>query len=76
VNVSPLQLKDPHFLEKIVDILERTDMNPKDLELEITESALVDDMEHDDQAPGRISHSGVSRFRLTISALGTPTSAN
>jgi diguanylate cyclase (GGDEF)-like protein len=46
VNVSPLQLKDPHFLEKIVDILERTDMNPKDLEFEITESALVDDMEH------------------------------
>jgi EAL domain-containing protein (putative c-di-GMP-specific phosphodiesterase class I) len=76
VNVSPLQLKDPHFLEKIVDILERTDMNPKDLEFEITESALVDDMDMMIKLLAEFHTLGISLFRLTISVLDTPTSAN
>ena len=43
VNISPTQLRNPRFARQVFDILERTGMRPADLELEITESILLDD---------------------------------
>ena len=43
VNISPTQLRNPRFSMQVFDILRETGMRPTDLELEITESILLDD---------------------------------
>ncbi len=43
VNISPTQLRNPYFSNQVFDILHQTGMRPVDLELEITESILLDD---------------------------------
>ena len=43
VNISPTQLRNPQFSSQVFDILHQTGMRPLDLELEITESILLDD---------------------------------
>ena len=43
VNISPTQLRNPLFSHQVFDILHETGMRPLDLELEITESILLDD---------------------------------
>jgi diguanylate cyclase (GGDEF)-like protein len=43
VNISPTQLRNPRFSHQVFDILRETGMRPIDLELEITESILLDD---------------------------------
>ncbi|TPP05894.1 bifunctional diguanylate cyclase/phosphodiesterase [Rhizobium glycinendophyticum] len=40
VNVSPSQLKNPHFAQDVLSILETHRLNPARLELELTEAAL------------------------------------
>jgi EAL domain-containing protein (putative c-di-GMP-specific phosphodiesterase class I) len=45
VNISPRQLRQPEFVEQVLNVLYRTGANPKNLKLEITESMLVDDVE-------------------------------
>ncbi|WP_235882940.1 ammonium transporter [Rhizobium rhizophilum] len=43
VNVSPVQFRHPDFLGRIEAILKETSVAPQQLELEITESVLIDD---------------------------------
>ncbi len=43
VNISPAQMRNPTFAERIFAILDETGMRPEDLEIEITESILLDD---------------------------------
>jgi diguanylate cyclase (GGDEF)-like protein len=43
VNISPTQLRNPAFAGQVFDILNDTGMRAMDLELEITESILLDD---------------------------------
>ena len=43
VNISPTQLRNPAFATQVFDILNATGMRADDLELEITESILLDD---------------------------------
>ena len=43
VNISPTQLRNPRFSHLVFDILHDTGMRPTDLELEITESILLDE---------------------------------
>ena len=45
VNISMRQMKDPEFLGHLDDILFRTEINPEFLELEITESIMIEDFE-------------------------------
>ncbi|MFC4789173.1 MULTISPECIES: EAL domain-containing protein [Giesbergeria] len=45
VNISAHQLHHPRFVEQVVGILQETGANPNRLELELTESQLVEDME-------------------------------
>ncbi|MFI5934380.1 putative bifunctional diguanylate cyclase/phosphodiesterase [Actinoplanes sp. NPDC051494] len=42
VNLSPRQLQDPALVHEVLAVLRRTGTDPRDLVLEITESALVD----------------------------------
>ena len=43
VNVSAQQLADPRLSEKVAAILKETGLPPQRLELEITESGIIDD---------------------------------
>jgi len=45
LNVSPMHFSDPLLPVKLLAILSETDFPPKRLEIEVTESALVTDME-------------------------------
>jgi len=45
VNISALQLKQPDFMEKMISMIRLYNINPKTLEIEITESMLIDSME-------------------------------
>ncbi|MBU4438359.1 MAG: GGDEF domain-containing phosphodiesterase, partial [Firmicutes bacterium] len=45
VNVSAVQMRDKNFVEIVKDVLSKTNIDPKQLELEITESLFIDDME-------------------------------
>ena len=44
VNVSPIQLHSPHFAQLVHEILLQTGLSPKRLELEVTETALIRDL--------------------------------
>lgn len=41
VNVSPIQFKDPDFVENVQEILKKTGLAPQHLELEITEGTIL-----------------------------------
>ena len=43
VNLSPLQFKDPHLVQGVQDVLAQTGLAPDLLELEVTESAVMED---------------------------------
>lgn len=45
VNLSPRQLDDPALIPSVLSVLERTGLSARDLILEITEDALVNDVE-------------------------------
>ncbi len=45
INISPLQLKDPLLSARLLDVLAEEGFPPSRLEIEITESALVGDVE-------------------------------
>lgn len=45
VNVSPLQLRQADFAERVLDTLRANGADPRRLKLEITETALIDEME-------------------------------
>jgi len=46
VNVSPKQLQDPEFADKVMVILRKTELEPELLELEITESSMLEPDAH------------------------------
>lgn len=43
LNISAIQYKRPDFVSRLLQILKKYDVNPTDVELEITESVLIDD---------------------------------
>jgi diguanylate cyclase (GGDEF)-like protein len=45
VNISARQLRQPEFVEKVLSTLEQTGADPQHLELELTESMLVENIE-------------------------------
>ncbi len=45
VNVSPVQLRDPDFVTRVLKVLGQTGFSPERLELEVTESVVLDDFE-------------------------------
>ncbi|MCR5594893.1 MAG: bifunctional diguanylate cyclase/phosphodiesterase [Lachnospiraceae bacterium] len=42
INISAIQYKRDDFVKKLIGIVEKYNMDPKELELEITETALID----------------------------------
>jgi EAL domain-containing protein (putative c-di-GMP-specific phosphodiesterase class I) len=68
VNLSPHQLADPALLGDVAAALAATGVNPAMLCLEITESALVDDMEAAMEVLERLRAIGV---RIALDDFGT-----
>lgn len=68
VNVSARQLHDPKFLESVMDILRETRLPPRLLEIELTETVLMDNMDAGAHILHRLSQLGV---QLAIDDFGT-----
>ncbi len=68
VNFSAQQFMQKHVVESILDVLERTELPPQYLKVELTESALVDDIERTIDKLYRLRHLGVS---ISLDDFGT-----
>lgn len=68
VNVSPVQFRHPQFLERIEAILDASEVSPHQLELEITESVLIDD---DQRARLILGHLKTLGLRIALDDFGT-----
>lgn len=63
VNISAHQIHEAGFVEEVIEVLEKTGINPKLLELELTESLLVRNVEQTIEKMMRLCEKGV-RFSL------------
>lgn len=68
VNLSPLQFADDNLVTEVRTALELTGLDPRSLELEITESALVQNMDQATSAMRALKEQGV---KLAIDDFGT-----
>jgi diguanylate cyclase (GGDEF)-like protein len=68
VNIAPSQLRDPWFAHKIVKLLVETGFPANRLEIEITESALVENMGVAQSVIGSLKNQGV---RIALDDFGT-----
>lgn len=68
VNISALEFRQPGFFEGVRDILDETGLNPKCLELEITESVLMRDAESSTEILQNLKSLGV---QLAVDDFGT-----
>lgn len=67
-NISPSQLKDERLALRIIGVLGKTGLTPSRLEIEITESALVHDLDAAQRILGSLRESGV---RIALDDFGT-----
>ena len=72
VNLSAKQLLDTRLIENVDAILEETELNPKYLELEISESAVMSDPERTIGVLGKLRDRGIS---VTIDDFGVGNSS-
>ncbi|MDH5762124.1 MAG: EAL domain-containing protein [Nitrospinota bacterium] len=68
VNLSGYQVNQPHWISKVRSILDMTGVDPKYLELEITETVL---MENSDVALSNLFQLHEMGFRISIDDFGT-----
>jgi diguanylate cyclase (GGDEF)-like protein/PAS domain S-box-containing protein len=68
INVSARQFKQPSFIALVQDVVRETGIDPSQLELELTESILIDDLEHTLEALSQLRAMGV---RMAIDDFGT-----
>ena len=75
VNLSPVQLKQANLMEVLKSALKETGLDPRRLELEITETVLIEKSEENlaaparDQESRRLDHPRRLRHRLFVDAL-------
>jgi diguanylate cyclase (GGDEF)-like protein len=68
INVSPLQFRQPDFLQQVHDAIHDAHVDPGCIELEVTESILIDQIEHAVATLGRLDRMGV---RSALDDFGT-----
>ncbi len=68
VNISPMQLKQPMFIEDIKDMIKKYGIIPEKFELEITEGIMIDNM---DDAVFKLKQLKEIGFRLSLDDFGT-----
>jgi diguanylate cyclase (GGDEF)-like protein/PAS domain S-box-containing protein len=60
VNLSPRQMKEPNFLQQLVDVINEAGIDPTWIELEITENAVMEDVDRALKLMHKINELGVS----------------
>jgi len=68
VNISSIQYKRPDFVTKVISTINKNDMKPEELELEITESVLIDDIRSVVEKMEELRDFGI---RISIDDFGT-----
>lgn len=68
LNISSIQYKRPDFVSNLLEILEKYRVNPKDIELEITESILIDDF---DQVVAKLHMLKEYGIKISLDDFGT-----
>ncbi|TAF07285.1 MAG: EAL domain-containing response regulator [Nostocales cyanobacterium] len=68
VNISACQLRTENFSEKILDIITETGIEPKSLELELTETVFIHDIESVKHKLNTLSTQGI---KISIDDFGT-----
>ena len=68
VNVSPLQFRDKHYADRVFEVLERTGLPARRLELEITEGLLLQNSPQVQSTLIRLRASGI---RIALDDFGT-----
>lgn len=68
VNVSALQFRQPGFVETVYKILDDSGLDPQYLELELTESCLIEDIDESIVVLSRLKEAGI---HITIDDFGT-----
>jgi len=67
VNISPIQFRDPGFVGRVLRILRETGTHPSSLELEITESSVMEDV---DRALEMMAELNVNGCSISIDDFG------
>lgn len=60
INVSPIQLRRADYLEHVKRVIEITQVNPANIQIEITESTLIDFIDTDNSIMKEINDMGIS----------------
>ncbi len=68
VNLSPRQFRNRNLVEHIMDAIEKTEIDPKYIELEITESCAMENPDHTIRSLQRLKEKG---FTFSIDDFGT-----
>ena len=68
VNISALQFRQPEFDQQVLDALQRTGANPRNLKLELTESMLVDNIE---EVVHKMTHLRSHEISFSLDDFGT-----
>ena len=68
INVSPIQLKRADFLDSIKHVIEITQLDTKNIQVEITESTLIDFIDNDNSVIEELNKMGIS---LALDDFGT-----
>ena len=68
VNVSPVQLRHPDYVGGVLELLQASRVGPGRIELEITETALMDDI---DGTAGKLASLRAAGLRIALDDFGT-----
>lgn len=68
LNVSAIQYKQPDFIDKLINILDKYSVSPCEIELEITESVLIDDFKEIIEKLAVLRNAGI---KISLDDFGT-----
>lgn len=68
INISPMQIRLPNFVDMVMGILDETGLNPEYLELEVTESILINSLDDTIEKLYKLKDYGIT---ISIDDFGT-----
>ena len=68
INISPMQLKQPNFIENIRNLLIKYNLNPDTIEIEITEGIMIENMNEAIEKLNSLKNIGL---RISLDDFGT-----
>ncbi|MCM1123673.1 MAG: bifunctional diguanylate cyclase/phosphodiesterase [Eubacterium sp.] len=68
INISAIQYRQPDFIDHVTGLMAQYDVSPSEIELEITESVLIDDLEEVTKKLGMLRDIGI---KISLDDFGT-----